>query len=61
VHEGNYVAEVEVELIETGEGWLPYLSLEDVEKLDDVREALCREDIESASKLAKVYRLIPVS
>jgi len=61
VHEGNYVAEVEIELIETGEGWSPYLSLEDVEKLDDVREALRREDIESASKLAKVYRLTPVS
>ena len=28
VHEGQYVAEVEVELIETGEGWSPYLSLE---------------------------------
>ncbi len=60
VHEGNYVAEVEIELIETGEGWSPYLSLEDAEKLDDVREALRRGDIESASKLAKVYRLIPV-
>jgi len=61
VHEGNYVAEVEVELIETGEGWSPYLSLEDAKKLDEVREALRREDIESASKLAKVYRLTPVS
>jgi hypothetical protein len=29
VHEGQYVAEVDVELMETGEGWSPYLSLED--------------------------------
>ena len=38
VHEGNYVAEVDIELIETGEGWSPYLSLEDAGKLDDIRE-----------------------
>jgi hypothetical protein len=29
VQEDNYVAEVEVELIETEEGWSPYLSVED--------------------------------
>jgi hypothetical protein len=45
VREGRYVAEVEVELIETDEGWSPYLSLEDAYKLDDVREALRRGDI----------------
>jgi len=27
VQEGEYVAEVEVELIESEEGWAPYLSL----------------------------------
>ena len=36
VHEGNFVAEVNVDLIETSEGWSPYLSLEDAYKLDDV-------------------------
>ena len=61
VHEGNYVAEVDIELIETGEGWSPYLSVEEAEKLDNVREALRREDIESASRVAKVYRLAPVN
>ncbi|GBE02160.1 hypothetical protein BMS3Abin08_01602 [bacterium BMS3Abin08] len=61
VHERGYVAEVEIELIETGEGWSPYLSLEDAEKLDDVREALRREDIDTARKLSKVYRLTPVN
>jgi hypothetical protein len=61
VHEGNYVAEVDVELIEANEGWSPYLSLEDAGKLDDVRESLRRKDIESASRVAKVYRLTPVN
>ena len=35
VHEGQYVAEVDVELIETEEGWSPYLSLDDAYKLDE--------------------------
>ena len=61
VHEGNYVAEVDIELIDTGEGWAPYLSLEDAEKLDDVREALRKEDISMVSKLARVFRLTPVT
>jgi hypothetical protein len=61
VHEGNYVAEVDIELIYTGEGWSPYLSLEDAEKLDDVRASLRRGDIFTAGKLAKVYHLSPVT
>jgi hypothetical protein len=61
VREGSYVAEVEVELIETGDGWSPYLSREDASKLDDVRDALRREDIAAASRLARVYSLTPVS
>jgi hypothetical protein len=61
VREGDYVAEVEVELIETDEGWSPYLSLDDAEKLDTVREALRQGEIEKASRLAHVYRLMPVA
>ncbi len=61
VHEGDYAAQVEVELIETDGGWSPYLSLEDAEKLDAVREALRRGEVGEASKLARVYRLTPVS
>ena len=61
VREGSYVAEVEIELIETGDGWSPYLSREDATKLDDVREALRREDIAAASRLARVYSLTPVA
>jgi len=61
VHEGDYAAEVEVELIDSEEGWAPYISLEDAEKLDDVRVSLQQGDVEAAAKLARVYRLMPVS
>jgi hypothetical protein len=61
VHEGQYVAEVEVELIETDEGWSPYLSLEDAYKLDDVRAALRRGDLKSATRFSRVFSLTPVS
>lgn len=37
VHEGSYVAEVDVELLEEPEEWSPHLSLEDAYRLDDVR------------------------
>ena len=61
VHEGQYAAEVDVELIITADEWSPYLSLDDAYKLDDVREALRRGDIAAASKLPRVYRLTPVT
>ena len=60
VREGSYAAEVEVELIEEDNGWSPYLSLDDARKLDDVREALRRGDIEAASRLGRVFSLTPV-
>jgi len=61
VHEGKYIAEVEVELINTEKGWSPYISLDDALRLDDVREALRDGDIKRAKKLAKVYLLSPVA
>jgi hypothetical protein len=61
VHEGEYVAEVEVELIYTDEGWSPYLSLGDAQKLDDVREALRRGDLEAAARLGRVFKLTPIA
>lgn len=60
VHEGKYIAEVDVELIEDDTGWSPYLSLEDAYRLDDVREALRQGDIAAASRLSRVYALTPV-
>jgi hypothetical protein len=60
VQEGRYIAEVNVELIETDEGWSPYLSLEDAYKLDDVRDALRRGDLETATRLSRVFVMTPV-
>ncbi len=61
IHEGNYVAEVEVELIDADGGWGPYLSLEEVRKLDRLREALQQGDIAIALECARVYRLTPIT
>jgi hypothetical protein len=61
VHEGQYIAEVDVELLETEEEWSPYLSLEDAYKLDDVRESLRQGDVKAASQHGKIYTLTPVA
>ena len=61
VHEGKYVAEVDIEYIETDEGWSPYLSVEDAYKLDDVREALRRGDVKGAARFSRVFTLTPVT
>lgn len=61
IHEGSYVAEVDIDLVESELSWSPYLSLEDAQKMDAVREALKNNDIIKASKLAKVYNLTPVA
>lgn len=62
VREGDLVAEVDVDLIESEDGWAPYLSLDDAYRLDDVREALRTGDLQRASQLAsRIYRLMPVT
>ncbi|MEX2499446.1 MAG: hypothetical protein WD397_11295 [Wenzhouxiangellaceae bacterium] len=61
IHEGKYAAEVDVDLIEDDTEWSPYLTVEDSEKLGDVRAALARGDIEEAAKKARVYTLHPVA
>jgi hypothetical protein len=61
IHEGEYVAKVEITLIVTDVKWSPYLSPEDAYKLDDVRQALRRGDLETATRLAHVFKLTPVA
>ena len=61
VHEGEYVAEVDVKIIEAESGWSPYLSLDDAYKIDDVRDALRRNDVRAASRHARVFALTPVA
>ena len=60
VHVNEYVAEVDIELIYNEDDWSPYLSGEDASKLDDVRDVLMRKDIETASQLSRVYKLLPI-
>jgi hypothetical protein len=61
VHEGHYVAEIEVVLEEEDAGWSPYFSVEDAGKLDDVREAFRQGNLKSAAKYGKIYELQPVT
>ena len=59
--EGQYAAAVDVDWIESHTGWSPYLSLEDAQKLDDVREALRSGDLKRAGQLGRVYQLTPLA
>ncbi|MFZ3353619.1 MAG: hypothetical protein WA268_22435 [Xanthobacteraceae bacterium] len=61
IHEGKFAAEVPIELIEDDTAWSPYLSPEDVRKLDTVRLALKRGDIAEAAKYGRVFELTPVA
>jgi hypothetical protein len=61
IHEGKYAAEVSVDLIEDDTAWSPYLSPEDVRRLDAVRLALRRGDVEAAAKFGRVFELTPIA
>jgi hypothetical protein len=61
VHEGKYAAEVPVELIEDDTAWSPYLTPDDVLKLDTVRLALKRGDVAEAAKHGRVFELKPIA
>ncbi|MDZ7771437.1 MAG: hypothetical protein U5K31_01650 [Balneolaceae bacterium] len=60
IHEGLYVAEVEVEVITTEDAWSPYLSVEDASRLDEVREALKQKNFGKASEYGRIYKLKPI-
>jgi hypothetical protein len=61
IHEGKYVADVNVELIEADDEWAPYLSVQDAERLDEVRDLLKARDLNAASRLAQVFELKPIA
>jgi len=61
IHEGQYAAAVEVDWIESETGWSPCLSVEDAQKLDEVREALKAGDLKKAGHLARVFQLTPLA
>ncbi len=61
IHEGRYVAEVDVMLLVDDTDWSPYISVDDARKLDDIRDALRRGDISAASRMSRVFELHPVA
>ena len=61
MREGEYAADVDVELIDSSVGWAPYLSLEDAQNLDEVRMTLRHEDLQKAGKLERLYKLTPLA
>lgn len=61
VHEGKYVAEVDIELLEDETEWSPYLSVGDANRLDEVRAALRRGDISAAASHGRIFKLEPIA
>ncbi len=61
IHEGGYAAEVPVDLIEDDTAWSPYLSPDDVRKLETVMLALRRGDVTEAAKHGRVFELRPIA
>ncbi len=61
IHEGRYVAGVEVDVIEDETSWSPYLTVEDAKRLDQVRAALRVGDLKVATAMGRVYTLEPIA
>jgi hypothetical protein len=59
VREGEYAAEVLVDLHQDGGDWSPTVNLEDIKKLDRVRMALRAGDLSAAAREAKLFKLVP--
>ena len=61
IRHGSWLAEVEVTRIPDDGAWGPYLSLEDVRKLERVSRALREGNIAAAAKDAQIFELHPVA
>lgn len=61
IHEGQYVAEIDLELLESEDSWSPYLSIDDACKLDDARDVLKQGDLQLAAQYGQIYELRPVA
>jgi len=60
LHEGHYVAQVEIELIDStniNSGWSPAMSLDTAYLLDDIRLALREGNIKRASQYARIFEM----
>ncbi|XOV83676.1 MAG: hypothetical protein ACFHXK_00880 [bacterium] len=63
LHIDGFVAEVEVDLIESEltDEWGPYLSKNDAFLLDDVKHLIRQGNLAEAAKMANIYTLTPVA
>ena len=61
IHEGRYLAEVDVELVVTEDKCYPYLSVSDAYKLDDVRAALKQGDTATAARYGRIFSITPLA
>jgi len=61
IRAGNYIAEVDIRLIEDETGWSPYISKEDASRLDEVRLALKAGDLRKAARWARIFSLTPIT
>lgn len=60
IHEGGYVAEVDIDLVESDDDWSPCLSVDDASKLDDIRDLLRAGNVQAAGRMARIFKLTPV-
>lgn len=61
IHEGQYIAEVPLEVDDVDKPWAPWVTVEEARKLDEVRLALRRNDLAAAGKFGKIYRVTQVA
>ncbi|WP_017292596.1 hypothetical protein [Geminocystis herdmanii] len=61
IRQGEYLAEINIIVTYTDDDWSPYLSLEEAQKLDNLRLALENKDLKTATQLAQIYHLTPVA
>jgi hypothetical protein len=61
IRQGNYIAEIDITLTYTDSDWSPYLSLQEAQKLDHLRQALQQDDLQAAGQLARIYQLTPIA
>ena len=61
VHEGRYLAVVDIELLINADEWSPYLSVAVAYKLDNVRAALKAGDTVTAARYGRIFTLTPLA
>lgn len=60
IRDGDLIAEVKIILSSGDDPWGPTMSQADAYRIDDVRRAMQQKNYTAASRLARLYRLMPV-